>query len=270
MATSRSGLDLFMKTYLSYEPWIKDDSLLPIPWRSVTLPPKLKIAVMWSDGIVTPHPPITRALKEVSKALADAGHEIVDWKPEGHDECWDITQALYFEDGAKNVEELILKGGEELLPLTKWLIKDNKNVKYRTAEDVCGLKNKRNSYRHRYNQLWLSTGASDSHLVDVILCPAGPGPAPPHGMSKYWNYTSQWNLLEYPGAVFPATFVDQKVDLKDTDYKPKNERDRYNYDLYEPEKYVNAPIGLQLVTRRYEDEKCLKILEVVEKALGRK
>jgi amidase len=119
IASSRSGLDLFMETYLSYEPWIKEDSLVPIPWRTVTLPPKLKIAVMWSDNIVTPHPPITRALKEVAKTLRAAGHEVVDWKPEGHDECWDITQALYFEDGGKNIEEMILKGGEELLPLTK-------------------------------------------------------------------------------------------------------------------------------------------------------
>jgi len=259
-----------METYLSYEPWIKEDYLVPIPWRSVTIPPKLKIAVMWTDGIVTPHPPVTRALKEVAQKLVEAGHEVVDWKPEGHDECWDITQALYYEDGAKNIEKLIKKGGEELLPLTKWLIKDNENVKFRTAEEVCALKEKRNAYRARYNRLWLSTGSSDSRMVDAILCPAGPGAAPPHGNAKYWNYTSQWNLLEYPGAVFPATFVDQKLDGKDTSYVPENERDKFNYELYEPEKYADAPIGLQIVTRRFEDEKCLKILELVEKALGRK
>jgi len=46
-------------------------------------------------------------------------------KPEGHDDCWDITQALYYEDGGKHVEKLIAEGGEEMLPLTKWLIKDN-------------------------------------------------------------------------------------------------------------------------------------------------
>lgn len=49
-----------------------------------------------------------------------------------------------------------------------------------------------------------------------------------------------------------------------------NEQDQFNYDLYEPSKYVDAPIGLQIVTRRFEDEKCLAILEEVEKAMGRK
>lgn len=64
MASSRSGISLFMEIYLSYEPWIKDDYLVPIPWRPVTLLPRLKITIMWSDDIVTPHPPVTRALKK--------------------------------------------------------------------------------------------------------------------------------------------------------------------------------------------------------------
>jgi amidase len=51
---------------------------------------------------------------------------------------------------------------------------------------------------------------------------------------------------------------------------PRNEKDRFNYELYEPQRYVDAPVGLQIVTRRFEDEKCLAILEFVERAMGRK
>ncbi|TVY36304.1 putative amidase [Lachnellula subtilissima] len=207
---------------------------------------------------------------EVAQTLKAAGHEIVDWIPEGHDECWNITHSLYYEDGAKCVETLLAKGGEELLPLTEWLIKDNENVKWRTAEEVCALKVKRNAYRQRYNKLWRSTASPNSPMVDAILCPTGPGAAPPHGNAKYWSYTSQWNLLEYPGVVFPVTSVDQKLDIKDEKYVPMNEQDKFNHDLYEPGRYVDAPIGLQIVTRKWEDEKCLKVLEVVEKAMGRK
>jgi amidase len=64
--------------------------------------------------------------------------------------------------------------------------------------------------------------------------------------------------------------VDQKVDAKDMNYVPINEQDRVNYDLYELGKYVDAPVSLQLVTRRFECEKCLRNLEVVERAMGRK
>jgi amidase len=38
----------------------------------------------------------------------------------------------------------------------------------------------------------------------VILCPPGPGPAPELGTSKYWSYTSIFNLVDYPSAVFPT------------------------------------------------------------------
>lgn len=137
LSSSREGLNLFMKTYLGSEPWIKEDNLVPIPWRPVTLPQKLKVAVMWSDGIVTPHPPVIRALKSVAEALSAAGKEfeIVDWKPDGHDECWKLTSALYYEDGGKTVENLIKSGGETVLPLTEWLI-HGENSKYRTVEEV--------------------------------------------------------------------------------------------------------------------------------------
>lgn len=59
------------------------------------------------------------------------------------------------------------------------------------------------------------------------------------------------------------------MDTKQLDYIPLNVEDKYNYDLYEPAWYENAPIGLQIVTRKFEDEKCLAILEAVEKAMGR-
>jgi len=135
MASSRSGTSLFMERYLSYEPWIKDDYLVPIPWRPITLPPRLKSQScgQTKSSLLTHH---LATPKEVAKSLLEAGIELADWKPEGHDECWDITQALYYEDGSKHVEKLIADGGEEMLSLTKWLIKDNKNVKYRTMEEI--------------------------------------------------------------------------------------------------------------------------------------
>jgi hypothetical protein len=40
--------------------------------------------------------------------------------------------------------------------------------------------------------------------IDAILCPPGPGPAPVLGTSKYWGYTSIFNLVDFPSAVFPT------------------------------------------------------------------
>jgi hypothetical protein len=76
-------------------------------------------------------------------------------------------------------------------------------------------------------------------------------------------------LLEYPGVSFPVTTVDPAKDANDCGYVPKNPRDKHNHDQYDPKTYVDAPIGLQIITRKFEDEKCLAILEAVEKAMGR-
>lgn len=51
---------------------------------------KLKIAVVWNDGVVLPTPPVVRALKETVEKLKSAGHELVDWDPALH------MQALEF------------------------------------------------------------------------------------------------------------------------------------------------------------------------------
>lgn len=76
-------------------------------------------------------------------------------------------------------------------------------------------------------------------------------------------------MLEYPGAVFPVSKVDQEIDVEEKDYVPRNDQDRFNWELYKRERYVDAPVSLQVVTRRWEDEKCLAVLKEVEKALGR-
>lgn len=103
----------------------------------------------------------------------------------------------------------------------------------------------------------------------MILCPTTPGAAPPHECSRYWPYTAQWNLLDYPGAVFPVTFVDPVKDKRDEGYVPMNEKDKYNHELYSPEKYVGAPVSLQVIGRRNHDEKVMAALEVIERAMGR-
>jgi hypothetical protein len=67
--------------------------------------------------------------------------------------------------------------------------------------------------------------------MDVILCPAGPGVAPMHNTAKYWGYTSQWNLLDYPAVVFPVSKVDAEVDRMESGYSPMTDADGDNWKL---------------------------------------
>lgn len=65
------------------------------------------------------------------------------------------------------------------------------------------------------------------------------------------------------------TVVDPARDLKDASYVPKNADDQFVYDMYEPEKYVHAPVSLQVIGRRHFDEKVLAALAEIERAMGR-
>ncbi len=128
---------------------------------------------------------------------------------------------------------------------------------------------RRDAYRADYAHAWTATAHDDGQEVDVILCPANYGAATPHDQSKYWGYTAHWNLLDYPGAVFPVTTVDPRKDVKDATYEPRNDKDQFIYDMYDPEVFTDAPVGLQLIGRRLQEEKVLAALEEIERALGR-
>lgn len=248
ISTSLEGVKIFMKTIIAARPWLVDPSMLPLPWRDqeshleVSKGEKLKIGVIWSDEIVTPHPPVRRALSEVVAKLREVeGFEIVDWRPYKHDEAWEIVSRLYFCDGAKAEADALDSSGEPWLPLTKFAIKENPNIKRLSIEELWHWTEKREAYRAAYAKVWNDTGdMSDNSSsngekvvrpVDVILCPAGPGTAPLLNNSKYWCYTTQWNLLDYPALIFPVSKVDPKVDVVDKHYKPLNEKDEFNYKL---------------------------------------
>ncbi|KAF1810440.1 putative glutamyl-tRNA amidotransferase subunit A [Eremomyces bilateralis CBS 781.70] len=280
MSTSFEGLRSFMRAVLrGRKPELKEPGLIPLGWRDDEAKShfwseekgwRLKIGVMWDDGVVKPHPPVQRALRELVEALKEIdGVEIRDWEPYHHDQAWSIAASLYFPDGGADEERELRASGEPWLPLSRWIVKDNPFCKELGMHDLWDWTAKREQYRIKYASRWLETATGDDErgvptgMVDVLLCPAGPGAAPPLENSKYWGYLAQWNVLDYPAAVFPVTTVDKGADKKDQSYRPRNEQDAFNHELYEPERYTDAPVGLQLVGRIYEDEKVLAALDFI-------
>lgn len=91
MATSIRSLKLVASALLSTKPWIRDPNVVPMPWRveieQQTLAratsegrsnekAPLKLGILFDDGYMTPHPPITRGLQIVRDALVEAGHKV--------------------------------------------------------------------------------------------------------------------------------------------------------------------------------------------------
>lgn len=138
MTVDRDALDLFMRVAVAAKPWRIDPSLTVKEWTPYKFTSPPKVAIQWWDGVVQPHPPMTRALREVAEHCRNAGMEVVDWDCEGlnHQEGWDILSALYFPDGGKEVLNLIAKGGEPVLPLTDFIIKEQPTIKDLTQHEL--------------------------------------------------------------------------------------------------------------------------------------
>lgn len=138
MTVDREALELFMKVALASKPWRIDPSLTIREWTPHKFTKPLKVAVQWWDGVVQPHPPITRAMREVADACRKAGMEVVDWDcvPLDHKKAWDIISAMYWPDGGEEALTLLESAGEPVLPLTKFIIHEQPTVKNHTQHEL--------------------------------------------------------------------------------------------------------------------------------------
>lgn len=118
----------------------------------------------------------------------------------------------------------------------------------------------------RYVDKWNTVRSPSGRKVDVLLTPVMPHPAVPHRGCRWVGYTKVWNFLDYSAVVLPGGAVDKSLDAK-VDYAPRNELDKWNWNLYDPESMDGMPVGVQIVGRKLEEEKVLGAAKVVEAVL---
>ena len=86
IGTKLSSVRLMFESLLTTQPWLHDPDVLYIPWRGdaeLSLKhgsesAKPAFGLMKTDGIVSPHPPIARALRMVAEALQSKDHEVIN------------------------------------------------------------------------------------------------------------------------------------------------------------------------------------------------
>lgn len=87
MARTLPDLTYFLKSIVDTKPWTMDYSVHPLEWRQKPIDElnnkkKLRVGVMFTDGIVDPSPACARALQLSVDALRKKGHEIIEIIPE--------------------------------------------------------------------------------------------------------------------------------------------------------------------------------------------
>lgn len=161
MAKTLEEIVLYSKTIIDQQPWLHDPKCLPIPWRAVEPKRKLKLAVMWNDGLVTPTPPVARALRETVEKLKAAGHELVDWKPTNHTEILTMLRRMFVVDGAKSIRKLLEPTGEPFRPEMEAYEKSQEIGVY----EMWQLQTERSELQKNYLDQWNAVGG-----LDGILC----------------------------------------------------------------------------------------------------
>ncbi|KAL8685957.1 MAG: hypothetical protein Q9224_005603 [Gallowayella concinna] len=123
------------------------------------------------------------------------------------------------------------------------------------------------AYNETYSDYWNSTSSGDGRIVDAFIMPVAPNAAVIPGKYSYGAYTEPINLLDYSAVVIPVTKAEKSIDKFDHDYQPMNGADRKTWEAYDPETYDGAPVGLQIVGRKWDEEKIWAISKIIDTAL---
>ncbi|KAG2159900.1 general amidase [Suillus bovinus] len=283
MTNSPCGLKVFMKAVVNSKPWLQDPLAVRKKWDEDEYEladhgsgKNLCFAVMWDDGVVIPHPPIRRSLEITKAALQKAGHKVVDWKPIKHRLLGEVARDIWNAGSAEDYMITTSSTGEPVISTMELDDAHATAASFRpqnsgiTAYQLWQVQKLRQNIRKEYIDHWNATASETGtgRAVDAIICPAAPFAATPHGKNRDANYTTVWNALDYPAAIFPVTTVDPTLDGKKPPHSFYDDFDKDIYEMYDPEKFKNAPVSLQLVGRTLEEEAVIKMTEIVDAALA--
>ncbi|KAL8840740.1 MAG: hypothetical protein Q9170_001178 [Blastenia crenularia] len=270
LADSVSTLQLLVKSLLSQEPWLHDPLVHEIPWREdkakVSQPSSLSFAVLRHDGVVSPHPPIQRAIETVVKALKNKGHKVIDWDPPSHKRAGHIILAAWTYDNGADIRSAFALSGEpaaqQIGPLygADGTVEPPKDATFIAANNVA-----KREYQKEYMEYWNSTAelTGTGRPVDVVIAPLAPFSAARPGKYLYYNYSTIVNVLDYSACTLPVTTTDKNIDVVDSAFKPVSDLDKAVMATYDPEIYDGSHVGVQLIGRRLQEEKVLAVTEYV-------
>ncbi|KAI5918985.1 amidase signature domain-containing protein [Camillea tinctor] len=276
MARSVATLRVVFKSLVSTESWRHDPYSLPIPWRShMEYKPgkhdyKLAFGLLRNDSVVTPHPPISRALEIVNQALQDSAHEVLDWQPPSFAEAAAIHNDVARGDGCPDVYEAIRKSGEPIVPEIQHLFPNGQLKSPIPLPQYEQVVVRMRDFRSKWHDYWESSANRTTSGIPVQAIITAVTPYAGFRPGKFYHtHVSAFNVLDYTTIVIPVTFADKEIDIVNPEFVPMTEDDKLNMESYDPQTHHGAPASIQLVGRRLDEERLLSIAQIVVDALQR-
>lgn len=114
--------------------------------------------------------------------------------------------------------------------------------------------------KKKYLDYWNSTKekTKNGKPVDAWISPVWHSAAFKYYDTKIPSYTVTLNLLDYSVVIVPVTRASKELDPKPEGYEGE----------YDPELFDGAPVAVQVITRRLEEEKAVALARVLRDALA--
>lgn len=248
IAHSMDDLRLLTKLILTHPSLPYEPSCVAPFWHETPPKAKMTIGIMVTDGVVDPHPPVARALREVAAKLSNAGHEVISFQ--SPIDLWEAaltTWILYFQNGAAETKAALALTGEPMIAQFKHYL-EVFQVREHTAAEISHCHIQLAAYKKAFVEAWNATAqvTRTRQAMDCIIAPSAPLAGSPHDFPLWWGYTTIWNLLDYPSTILPVKDfkVDPTKDAKIAGYQPRaNPFDKPNWEICESRWIVSdAPV----------------------------
>jgi amidase len=184
LATNAASLRFITQAFLDQKPWDVDPMVHEIPWRYMEENSinenihdgkgmekrggKLCFGVLRSDGVVTPMPPVKRAIDILVAALEKAGHEVIEWEPPSHRTINDTCLKSWVYDGGQDVKAAFALSGEPMSDQVKMFESLDKEF---TATEIAATNVEVRALKKEYLDYWGSTAqkTSTGRSVDAVI-----------------------------------------------------------------------------------------------------
>ena len=272
---------------------MEDIAVPPIPWNDNYVQKgdksRMRVAVMMTDGWFEPFPACKRAVQLAVDALTKAGHEVVPF--ELPVKTSDMVKTYFGGMGADGNWYSLVRAleGEELHPTYKSLQAFTKLPNFfrpltirilhmlgehRKALLIGAIKNGGLNVREYWEVVSDAIDIRNAYdnafrerEYDALLMPGLGVTALPHGMApdllSALSYTFLANLLSWPAGTVPVTVTQSN---EEEYVAPPIEHDSiYRLSAQACKGSAGLPVGVQIMTPQWHDERCLFLMSEIEK-----
>jgi amidase len=205
--------------------------------NSDRLPHSLRVAFFTDNGIAACSGDVVDAVRKCARFLAQAGHEVIETRPPGVEQAYELEMALLGADGAEGIDGYLESAGSTRThPLLEAGFVSRMRPHRATAAQLATRWAQWDEYRTRIADFFRN--------YDVLLCPTYTQSALKHGESAKtenfagFSYTMAWNLSGNPAATVRCAESD------------------------------GLPVNIQVVTARWRDLLAVEVCSWIEKEFG--